>query len=665
MAFDGWRTTTPVNRARILWAIADLIEAHVDELAELKTLDQGKPLFVARWAEIPGAINQFRFFAGQAMAIEGNTIESSIDYQPAGKQISTWTLREPVGVVAAIVPWNSPLVLTAMKLAPALAAGCTIVLKPAEDTSLSALRLGELMTQAGLPAGVLNIVTGLGSETGAALAAHPRVDKIAFTGSTQTGRAILDAAKTNFKRVTLELGGKSPAIVLPDADLNLAIPGVANAIFFNAGQVCIAGSRLYVHRSIHDQVIAGVVAYANGLAIGHGLDPATQMGPLVSARQAERVTSFVTGARDEGATVHVADPTRLVDQDPQIRLPRPQPSRQRAIGDQPGDPQFRDVAREHRVIGLRQADPSLGADVIALAALPGLEFAQPSQPPLERVIQRPHAALRAPRVQRQRGRTLCFAARISGHAAQPVYLVIEQSDPVGDHQMLLATAIDDYPVEPALEQVDCRRREQFERIGRRATDQRVDRPSEHQHDVDLALRPGEPRRQPGQPREPEFLGHREIFAQQAIAPERPRIAGQQRFVRSEAHRLDRARGHAPRIAPTTLGRTDAHADTVGHHLLEQQVRHVLPAIDEHRQRIDRQRGQRRRAGRRQPDPQPRRALCRIGRPRDRCAGRQILHRRHPDWPQGDVQPGAELDARMRIAVEPRLDRRSARGGQRP
>ena len=302
-AFDGWRTTTPVKRARILWAIADLIEANIDELAEIETLDQGKPLFVGRWAEIPGAANQFRFFAGQAMAIEGNTIESSIDYQPAGKQVSSWTLREPVGVVAAIVPWNSPLVLTAMKLAPALAAGCTVVLKPAEDTSLSALRLGELMLEAGLPAGVLNIVTGLGADTGAALAAHPDVDKIAFTGSTQTGRAILDAAKTNFKRVSLELGGKSPAIVLPDADLESAIPGVANAIFFNAGQVCIAGSRLYVHRSIHDQVVEGVAAYAKGLTMGHGLDAATQMGPLVSVRQAERVAAFVTAATTDGATV--------------------------------------------------------------------------------------------------------------------------------------------------------------------------------------------------------------------------------------------------------------------------------------------------------------------------------------------------------------------------
>jgi len=302
-AQPGWRSTVPVERARILWKIADLIEANIDELAELESLDQGKPLFIGRWAEIPGAVNQFRFFAGQAMTIEGNTLESSINYQAPGKQMRTWTVREPVGVVAAIVPWNSPLVLTAMKLAPALAAGCTLVLKPAEDTSLTALRLGELMTEAGLPAGVLNIVTGLGSETGATLAAHPRVDKIAFTGSTATGRAVLDAAKTNFKRVTLELGGKSPAIVLADADLALAIPGVANAIFFNGGQVCIAGSRLYVHRSVHDQVVEGVAAYAKGLKLGHGLAPDTQMGPLVSLRHAERVEGFLTRAKAEGATM--------------------------------------------------------------------------------------------------------------------------------------------------------------------------------------------------------------------------------------------------------------------------------------------------------------------------------------------------------------------------
>ena len=302
-AFPGWRATTPANRARILWAIADLIGANIDELAELETLDQGKPLFVGRWAEIPGAAGQFRFFAGQAQMIGGDTLESSIDYQPAGKQIAAWTLREPVGVVAAIVPWNSPLVLTAMKLAPALAAGCTVVLKPAEDTSLTALRLGELMIEAGLPAGVLNIVTGYGHETGAALASHSGVDKVAFTGSTATGRAILDSAKGNLKRVSLELGGKSPAIVLPDADLDLAIPGVANAIFFNAGQVCIAASRLYVHRSIYDRVIDGVAEYASGLTIGHGLDQATQMGPLVSAKQADRVAGFVNDAKAAGASV--------------------------------------------------------------------------------------------------------------------------------------------------------------------------------------------------------------------------------------------------------------------------------------------------------------------------------------------------------------------------
>ena len=302
-ALAGWKATTPLNRAKILWAAADLIEAHIDELAEIETLDQGKPLFVGRWAEIPGAVNQFRFFAGQAMAIDGQVIESSIDYQPAGKKMASWTKREPVGVVGAIVPWNSPLVLTAMKLAPALAAGCTIVLKPAENTSLSALRLGELLMEAGLPAGVLNIVTGLGGEAGAALAAHHGVDKIAFTGSTQTGRAIIDAAKGNLKRVSLELGGKSPMIVMPDADLELAIPGVANAIFFNGGQVCVAGSRLYVHSAIKDELLKGVAAYAQGLVAGHGLDPATQMGPLVSRLQAERVEGFISAARDGGATV--------------------------------------------------------------------------------------------------------------------------------------------------------------------------------------------------------------------------------------------------------------------------------------------------------------------------------------------------------------------------
>jgi phenylacetaldehyde dehydrogenase len=302
-AFAGWAATVPAERASILNRIADLMERHIDELSELETLDQGKALYVGRWAEIPGAIGQFRFFAGQAMAIEGRTITPSITYQPPGKQVHAWTLREPVGVVAAIVPWNSPLVLTAMKLAPALAAGCTVVLKPAEDTSLTALRLGELMQEAGLPPGVLNIVTGRGAATGAALASHDGVDKVAFTGSTATGRAILDASKGNLKRVTLELGGKSPVIILPDAELDLAIPGAANAIFFNGGQVCVAGSRTYVHADIYDKVLEGLAAQADAIQLGHGLNPATQMGPLVSPKQAQRVEGLIDGARKAGASV--------------------------------------------------------------------------------------------------------------------------------------------------------------------------------------------------------------------------------------------------------------------------------------------------------------------------------------------------------------------------
>ena len=301
---DGdWPAMTPNERGKILWKMAELIEANIDELAELETLDQGKPLFVGRWAEIPGAAEQFRFFGGEATKIEGSTIPSSINYQPEGKRIFAYTRKEPIGVVAAIVPWNSPLVLTAMKLAPALAAGCTVVLKPAEDTSLTALRLGELAMEAGLPAGVLNIVTGYGSEAGAALASHSDVDKVAFTGSTATGRAILEAANGNLKKVTLELGGKSPVIIMEDADLDAAIAGAANAIFFNGGQVCVAGSRLYAHRAVYDKVVAGLVAAAQGMNIAPGLDPASQMGPLVSAKQAEGVLGFIERAQKEGAKI--------------------------------------------------------------------------------------------------------------------------------------------------------------------------------------------------------------------------------------------------------------------------------------------------------------------------------------------------------------------------
>ncbi len=298
-----WRSMLPAERARLLWKVADLIEAHLDELAELETLDQGKPLWVAKYAEIPGAIEQFRYFAGAATKLEGSTIDPSINYQPPGKKLFAYTRKEPIGVVAAIVPWNSPLVLTAMKIAPALAAGCTMVLKPAEDTSLTALRLAELMREAGIPPGVLNVVTGLGEKAGAALAAHPDVNKVAFTGSTEVGKLILGAARGNLKKVTLELGGKSPVIVLNDADLEHAIPGAANAIFFNAGQVCVAGSRLYVQRKIFDQVIEGVAAQAKSIKLGHGLDPSTQMGPLVSRKQAERVAGYIRAGAAEGAQI--------------------------------------------------------------------------------------------------------------------------------------------------------------------------------------------------------------------------------------------------------------------------------------------------------------------------------------------------------------------------
>ena len=333
LADPAWRDLTPARRARLLSRMADLMEQHLDELAELETLDNGKPLWAGTYAEIPGGIAQFRYFAGEATRIEGTTIPTSIDYQPAGKKIFAYTVKEPIGVVGAIVPWNSPIVLTAMKIAPALAAGCTMVLKPAEDTSLTAIRLAELALEAGFPKGVLNVVTGLGESAGAALAAHPGVDKIAFTGSTEVGKLMLEAARGNLKKLTLELGGKSPAVVLADADLDLAIPGVANAIFFNSGQVCVAGSRLYVQRSIFGRVVAGVADYARGLKLGHGLDPTTQMGPVVSQRQAQRISAYIDSGRREGANVVTGggrlgpagtfiEPTLLVDVKPTMQVVR-------------------------------------------------------------------------------------------------------------------------------------------------------------------------------------------------------------------------------------------------------------------------------------------------------------------------------------------------------
>ncbi|MBL8629440.1 MAG: aldehyde dehydrogenase family protein [Rhodospirillaceae bacterium] len=297
-----WRNKTADERSRVLWKISELIEANAQELIELETLDQGKPLYVSG-AEIYGAAAQFRYFAGMCSKIEGETIAPSINYQPPGKRVIAHTLKEPLGVVAAIMPWNSPLVLEAMKIAPILAAGCSMIMKPAEDTSLSTVRLAELILEAGVPPGVFNLVTGLGGEVGQALAEHMDIDKVAFTGSTATGRKILSAAQSNLKKVALELGGKSPTIVFDDAELDIAIPGAANAILWNTGQVCVAGSRLYIHKKVFDKVVSGIADIAKGMKLGHGLDPTTQMGPLVNKVQADKVKSYIDSGVSEGAEV--------------------------------------------------------------------------------------------------------------------------------------------------------------------------------------------------------------------------------------------------------------------------------------------------------------------------------------------------------------------------
>ena len=265
-----------------------------------KTLDNGKPLTVARAADIPLAVDMFRYMAGWATKLEGTTIPLSVSYTP-GVNYHAYTLREPVGVVGQIIPWNFPLLMAAWKLAPALASGCTVILKPAEQTPLSALRLGELIMEAGFPDGVVNIVPGYGETAGAALAAHDLVDKIAFTGSTEVGKLIVHAATGNLKKVSLELGGKSPNVVFKDADLDTAIAGAASAIFFNHGQCCCAGSRLYVERPVFDQVVEGVAAKAEKIKVGSGLDPTTHMGPLVSEEQLQRVCNYLEIGMAEGA----------------------------------------------------------------------------------------------------------------------------------------------------------------------------------------------------------------------------------------------------------------------------------------------------------------------------------------------------------------------------
>ncbi|MET4898411.1 aldehyde dehydrogenase family protein [Sphingomonadaceae bacterium jetA1] len=297
----AWRDMSANDRSLLLYRLADLIERDAQELAVLECLDNGKPATQTRLVEIEGSIKTFRYFAGWPTKFGGETLPVS---PRGGLRILNYTTREPVGVAGLIVPWNYPMSMAAWKIAPAVAAGCAVVLKPAEQTPLTALRLGELALEAGFPAGVINVVTGFG-DAGAALVAHPGVDKIAFTGSTEVGKAIVRAAAGNLKKVSLELGGKSPQIVLADADIAAAAAAIAAGIFFNQGQTCTAGSRLYAHHSIHDELLEAVAGHAAQLKIGNGLDPETSFGPLVSQEQWDRVSDYVRIGTEEGARVHI------------------------------------------------------------------------------------------------------------------------------------------------------------------------------------------------------------------------------------------------------------------------------------------------------------------------------------------------------------------------
>jgi phenylacetaldehyde dehydrogenase len=298
-AAGEWRALGPHRRSAVLWRVADLLEAHAEELALLNTLENGKPLHASRNGDVPAAARTFRHYAGLCTAMEGRSPTLSSD--PANYHV--YTRREPIGVVGQITPWNGPIVASSWKLAPALAAGCSIVFKPAEETPLTALYIGELLLEAGVPPGVVNIIPGYGHSAGAAMCAHEGIRKIAFTGSTEVGKRIVESASGNLKKVSLELGGKSPLIIFADADLDKAIPAAANAIFFNAGQVCIAGSRLYVEEPVYERVVQGIARIAEEMKVGPGLEPDTAMGPLVSERQMERVLGFIARGREEGAHV--------------------------------------------------------------------------------------------------------------------------------------------------------------------------------------------------------------------------------------------------------------------------------------------------------------------------------------------------------------------------
>lgn len=294
-AFEGpWAKTAHADRARILWRAGELMMERLEHLARLEALDTGKPITAARAVDVPRAADTFFYFSGWATKIHGETI-------PVRGPFLNYTLREPLGVVGAIIPWNFPLLLAARKVAPALAAGNTVVLKPPEEASLTSIELAKILLEAGAPPGVLNVVTGVGEEAGAALVDHPGVAKISFTGGTATGRRVMETAARTLKKVTLELGGKSPNVVFADADLDAAIPAAARAIFYNAGEICTAGSRLLVERSIHDRVVEGVVAASKAIVVGDPLDAATQMGPLITREHMGVVQRYIAAGESAGA----------------------------------------------------------------------------------------------------------------------------------------------------------------------------------------------------------------------------------------------------------------------------------------------------------------------------------------------------------------------------
>ncbi|MGF1550734.1 MAG: aldehyde dehydrogenase family protein [Sphingomonadaceae bacterium] len=331
-AFDEgrWPGLPPAERQRRIHRLADLVEENVELLGELEAIDNGKPRSIAQGYDVPRAIATLRYMAGWATKLSGHHIEPS--GFPAGA-IHAYVRREPIGVAAQIVPWNFPLMMAVQKIAPALAAGCTTVLKPAEQTSLTALLLGDLIAEAEIPQGTVNIVTGMGETAGDRLVKSPGVDKVAFTGSTEVGKLISRNAAGTLKRVTLELGGKSPVIVLPDVDLEAAAAGAARSIFANSGQVCIAGSRLFAHREVFDRLIEAVAENAKGWKVGPSLAEDTMMGPLVSTEQHERVMSYIDQGRKEGASVffggdapggegYYVNPTILVDVKPEMSVVR-------------------------------------------------------------------------------------------------------------------------------------------------------------------------------------------------------------------------------------------------------------------------------------------------------------------------------------------------------